>query len=332
MINDWYDTHSPRKTPKTKRRKQFTILDDSDSDISPCVSPRKSPSKSPSKRDRSAIDKRKAFNDRKQDSATAFLAEVDSIISQGELARLSESTGGIKLIWSNKLNSTAGRANWRRQTKVNKHNGGSVTTTYHHHASIELAEKVIDDEERLLNVIAHEYCHLANFMISGVKNNPHGKEFKQWAAKCTKAFGDRGVEVTTKHTYEISYKYIWVCSSVDCGVEYKRHSKSIDPVKHRCGSCKGTLVQTKPVPRKGFETGKRTEYQDFVKKEYERVKKEQPGAKFGEIMAVLGREFREQKNKGAKMEEQLTVVGKASSEKEDIENVLGDFEGLNLDA
>ena len=35
-------------------------------------------------------------------------------------------------------------------------------------------------QERLLNVIAHEYCHLANFMISGIKDNPHGKEFKEW--------------------------------------------------------------------------------------------------------------------------------------------------------
>ena len=34
--------------------------------------------------------------------------------------------------------------------------------------------------ERLINVLAHEYCHLANFMISGIKNNPHGKEFKEW--------------------------------------------------------------------------------------------------------------------------------------------------------
>lgn len=35
-------------------------------------------------------------------------------------------------------------------------------------------------QERLLNVVAHEYCHLANFMISGIKDNPHGKEFKEW--------------------------------------------------------------------------------------------------------------------------------------------------------
>ena len=332
VINDWYDAYSPQKTPSTNRRKQFVILDDSENDLLPSFSPSKRPSKSPNKRDKSAIDKQKAFNENKQRLAADFLAEVDRTISDGEVAKLSESTGGVQLLWSKTLNSTAGRANWRRQTKVSKHSDGSVTTTYHHHASIELAEKVIDDERRLLNVIAHEYCHLANFMISGVKNNPHGKEFKQWAAKCTKAFGDRGVEVTTKHTYNISYKYIWACSVITCGVEYKRHSKSIDPVKHRCGSCKGSLVQIKPVPRKGAESGKRSEYQDFVKTEYERVKGELPGAKFGQIMAALGKEFREQKKQRTDLDAEAKKTGRESLKEKDIDDVFGGMEALNLNA
>ncbi|KAJ4292916.1 hypothetical protein N0V88_005579 [Collariella sp. IMI 366227] len=78
--------------------------------------------------------------------------------------------------------------------------------TTHHHASIELAEKVISDSHRLLNVLAHEFCHLANFMVSNITTNPHGKEFKAWAAKVSAAFGDRGVQVTTKHSYEIDFK------------------------------------------------------------------------------------------------------------------------------
>lgn len=35
-----------------------------------------------------------------------------------------------------------------------------------------------------------------------------------------------------------------------CGAEYGRHSKSIDPDKHRCGKCKGLLIQVRPKPRK----------------------------------------------------------------------------------
>ena len=71
--------------------------------------------------------------------------------------------------------------------------------------------------------------------------------------------------MTTKHSYEINHKYLWVCAGTPpnaakdflnlpdedgCGAEYGRHSKSIDPVKHRCGKCKGVLIQVRPRPRK----------------------------------------------------------------------------------
>ena len=54
-------------------------------------------------------------------------------------------------------------------------------------------------------------------------------------------------------------------------------------------------MQVQPAPRKGAEEGKRSEYQDFVKRENERVRLENPGAGFGEIMSILGREFRERR-------------------------------------
>ncbi|EFQ97365.1 HMG box-containing protein [Nannizzia gypsea CBS 118893] len=129
----------------------------------------------------------------------------------------------------------------------------SVHRSIRHNATIELAEKVIDCEDRLLNTLAHEYCHLANFMISGVLNQPHGASFKQWAKKCMTALDAHSeysgkVEVSTKHSYLINYKYMWCCMS--CGQEYGRHSRSIDPVKVRCGKCHdGKLLQVKPKPR-----------------------------------------------------------------------------------
>lgn len=78
-----------------------------------------------------------------------------------------------------------------------------------------------------------------------------------------------------------------------CGLEYKRHSKSINPSKHSCGNCKGKLVQVQPALRKGVGEGKRSDYQDFIKRENQRVRLENPGAGFGEIMSILGRDFRE---------------------------------------
>lgn len=265
FVDEWNDEHSPKKTLWL-----------------PEVS--KSPSKtSPSKKAGAEKAARKAFESAKHALADNFLQELDQTITGGQLQKLAESTGGIKIHWNNKLNTTAGRANWKRETIKTKPSGeDEVVTKHRHHASIELAEKVIDDEHRLLNVIAHEFCHLANFMISGITANPHGKEFKVWAAKCSRLFGHRGIEVTTKHTYDIDFKYIWECAA--CSMEFKRHSKSINPERHRCGSCKGELKQTKPVPR---ASTKASEYQIFMRTQMKIVKEQNPSSPQKDIMRIV---------------------------------------------
>ena len=53
----------------------------------------------------------------------------------------------------------------------------------------------------------------------------------------------KDITVTTKHSYEIAYKFSWRCTEATCGKVYGRHSKSIDPQKHACGVCSGRLVQ-----------------------------------------------------------------------------------------
>ena len=274
---------------------RFMIFDSSDDDDrppSPSTSPKKSPTKrsaSPAKKDKGVIEAKKTFEVRKTQIASEFLAELDERITSGKIAELAASTGGVKVMWSRKLNSTAGRAHWRRECikVVSEH--GEERKEYKHHASIELAEKVINDEHRLINVLAHEFCHLANFMISGVKGNPHGKEFKEWARKCMRLFGNRGVEVTTKHSYEIDYKFVWEC--VSCGMEFKRHSKSVDVERHSCGACKGKLVQTKPAIR----SMKKSDYQVFVKDNFAKVKGQNPEVSHGVLMGILGKMYQEQK-------------------------------------
>lgn len=296
VVNEWNDEYSPRKLAPPRPLSPLKL------DLSP--------KKSPAKEVRLAKEAKKAFSQMKHELAEKFLAELDREITNGEVGRLAEATGGIKIIWSKKLNTTAGRANWKRETirsSVKLANGQPAPPTFRHHASIELAEKVIDDEDRLLNVIAHEFCHLANFMVSGIKTNPHGKEFKAWAAKCSQTFAHRGIIVTTKHSYEIDYKYVWTC--MNCGLEFKRHSKSIDPTRHQCGSCKCKLVQTKPVPRKAEGNGKPkiSEYQEFVKENMKIVRKENPGSPQKEIMGLVGKRYQEYKAS------KLTEVGNMES-------------------
>jgi predicted SprT family Zn-dependent metalloprotease len=266
FINEWNDEHSPKKPM-----------------INPSQASQTDPS--PKKGGQKAATKRaakKAFIGSKYRLAENFLQELDAKITGGRLQKLSSSTGGIKIHWTNKLNTTAGRAHWKRETIRSKEaDGSSGSERYRHHASIELAEKVIDDENRLLNVIAHEFCHLANFMVSDVTGNPHGKEFKAWAAKCSAAFPDRSIEVTTKHSYDIDFKYVWECTS--CGIQYKRHSKSLNPERHRCGSCKSLLRQTKPAPR---ATVNPSEYQKFIGEHMKSIKKENPGSPQKDVMRL----------------------------------------------
>ncbi|KAF6812529.1 sprt family metallopeptidase [Colletotrichum sojae] len=269
FVDDWNEEHSPKKLflPRAQN------------------SPVKKPTKSNISRteNMNGRETRKAFEKRKHEIAQAFLRELDETITQGKLQSMAESTGGIKINWSSKLNTTAGRANWRRETVRRKLTDGTEQSVSHrHHASIELAEKVIDDENRLLNVVAHEFCHLANFMVNGITGNPHGKEFKAWAVQCSRAFSDRGIEVTTKHSYEIDFKYVWECT--ECGLEYKRHSKSINPDRHRCGSCKSLLKQKKPVPR---AASKPSEYQLFFKEQMKVVREEHPKSPQNEVMKII---------------------------------------------
>jgi predicted SprT family Zn-dependent metalloprotease len=231
---------------------------------------------------------KKAFDAKKDQLATDFLQQLDARITDGKIGEMTESTGGVKIVWSKTLKTTAGRASWKRETMSSKQTKDGISVEvkeYRHHSSIELAEKVIDDEQRLLNVIAHEFCHLANFMINGIKDNPHGKEFKVWAAKCSKMFASQGIKVTTKHTYEIDFKYVWTCTACSC--EYKRHSKSIDPTRHRCGSCKAVLEQTKPAPRQASTAGKLSDYQLFVKEQMKIVRIENPDCQQKDMMKVI---------------------------------------------
>ena len=296
-VNEWNDKHSPRKAIGSPKKNPFLPSSES---TSPTSSPKKS---SPTKRTSAEVQAKKDFAARKHALAESFLAELDQTITSGQIATLSASTGGVRLIWSKTLNSTAGRANWRRETTKTRASptAPATTTTQKHHASIELAEKVIDDEERLFNVLAHEFCHLANFMVSGVKDQPHGASFKAWGSKCTKAFASRGVQVTTKHSYQIDYKYVWRCSTEGCWAEFKRHSKSIDPLRHTCGSCRGKLLQIKPVPRgSAVPGGKVGGYAGFVKQHYADVKKSLPaGSSQKEVMEAVGRKYRDEKERKA---------------------------------
>ncbi|KAK8123823.1 HMG box-containing protein [Apiospora kogelbergensis] len=267
--NKWIDDHSPHKQASPRK------LAMDGGDVNTKAALKLKYGTSPEKRNA-----KKAFNAVKESVAERFLAELDEKVTEGQLAKLTAATGGIAIKWSTTLQSTAGRAHWKckeTSTMVEQPDGSMSSSSKQklHTAHIELATKVLLNESDLLNTVAHEFCHLATFILDGKPKAAHGAEFKRWGARCSRVFGDRGIVVTTKHNYEIEYKYIWRC--VECLTEVQRHSKSVDPVKHRCGRCKGVLQQEKKV----------TAYQEFTGQQMKALKAENKDMTFKEMMAIV---------------------------------------------
>jgi len=127
-----------------------------------------------------------------------------------------------KLHWNKRLLTTAGRAKWHRSRD-------GVQTT-----EIELAEKILDCNERIRNTLSHEMCHLATWIIDKDIKQGHGKLFKIWASKVMKSHPE--INISTRHNYEISHPYQWKCQK--CAKIYGRFSKSIRPDECVCGVCK----------------------------------------------------------------------------------------------
>ncbi|OQE96597.1 hypothetical protein PENNAL_c0001G01244 [Penicillium nalgiovense] len=196
------------------------------------------------------------FNQKKIGFAEDFLRHLDNAFN-GQISRMTEKTGGIKIVWTKNFRNTAGRATVRSERFLKGEAGVEEPGKRRYYATIELSEKVLDTEDKILCTMTHEYCHLLDIMVTENRAKgtaQHGASFKQWGARCVRAleghpiYGGR-VEVTTKHTYEINHKYIWACKVQGCDFKVGRHSKSVDPNRHFCGRCRGSLEQIKPVPR-----------------------------------------------------------------------------------
>lgn len=48
---------------------------------------------------------------------------------------------------------------------------------------MELAERIITNEGRLLKPLAHEFCHMLNYVSQAVQNSSHGASFHDWGWK-----------------------------------------------------------------------------------------------------------------------------------------------------
>ncbi|KAF8610263.1 hypothetical protein BDV93DRAFT_601306 [Ceratobasidium sp. AG-I] len=251
------ETPKARPRPKPKPKAQLAIASSSSAPVS--LSPKPTP------RNRAKV---------LEAAAIALFLELNESAFDGKLPR------DCPIIWSKKLNTTAGRAHWKRHRAPN----GDVLR---HETSIELSTKVVDCEERIRNTLSHEMCHLAAWIFDSETNKPHGPAFKRWGNRVMEIRQD--ITISTCHSYEISYKYEWKCSAEECGRTYGRHSKSIDPAKQVCGACRGQLVPLFAA------TSRRNPFQEYLKIHMKDFKAANPGMQHGEAMKRLGEMFRAEK-------------------------------------
>ncbi|KAI1261997.1 hypothetical protein F5Y18DRAFT_430497 [Xylariaceae sp. FL1019] len=343
----WNDKHSPPKR-SPKKPLEFGREYQQDLKLAYGTSPKKKQAK-------------KAFDAVKVEIGREFLLELDNVITEGKLAQLTENTGGLRIEWSNTLLTTAGRAHWKcattttmsKQPSSSSSDTTTNTTKTQHSAYIELATKVLVNEADLLNTVAHEFCHLAVFLLHGKPKLAHGAEFKAFGRHVMDAATSKDdkkslkiprardvqINVTTRHSYDIEYKFVWRCS--DCSTEVSRHSRSVDPTKQRCGKCKGgQLVQVKPIPRgsassrkakakpgaerdesmlksKMDEGGKaekapkkKTAYQEFTAREMKALTITHKGTSFKEKMGLVSARWSAHRKR---LEEKTTSAGDAAT-------------------
>jgi predicted SprT family Zn-dependent metalloprotease len=160
-------------------------------------------------------------------------------------------------------------------------------------AAIELSTKVTDDLNRMRKTLAHEMCHVAAFIIDHVRG--HGKTFFKYGDMVTRVYND--IPVTTCHTYDIHYKYIYEC--VKCKQQIKRQSKSIDLDRKICGvaGCGGNFQLLRQIKNKDGKTIVSTpkapsKYNIFMKENYALIKQMNPGASHKEVMSLVSQEYK----------------------------------------
>ncbi len=208
-------------------------------------------------------------------------------------AAFSSQLSSVSVSFSNKLLTTAGITRLKRKANIRS-------------CSIELSTKVITDTHRLHQTLLHEMCHAAQFLISNAPHPPHGPAFQKWTKNVNRVYPN--VHISTCHSYDIEYKYVWTCTSSFCGQIIKRHSRSLNVETQRCGACNGTFVEIDaekyflskenngPTDRTPVKKKAASKYNLFVKERIVGVRSSLVDPTSADVMKELGRLWKEEKS------------------------------------
>jgi len=152
----------------------------------------------------------------------------------------------IPIVWSRRLTSSVGMfvshadPRRRREKDATRHRSQREIRL-----SLPLLERLKKRtpyaEQELRNTLAHEMIHQWQFDV--LKRRPnHGPDFLR---KMTEMNRDGALAITIYHSLQKEVlalaRFAWRCR--ECGRVYRRQRKSIEPRRHQCGSCRGSLQE-----------------------------------------------------------------------------------------
>jgi len=152
----------------------------------------------------------------------------------------------IDLVWSRRLTSSVGLFVSRRGPRPRLDRSGLRPPTRREiRLSLPLLQQVVQrseyGEQEILSTLAHEMIHQWQYDI--LKRRPnHGPDFLR---KMTEMNRDGALAITIYHSLQKEVlaltRFAWRCRQ--CGRVYRRQRRTIQPRRHHCGICRGSLQE-----------------------------------------------------------------------------------------
>jgi predicted SprT family Zn-dependent metalloprotease len=152
----------------------------------------------------------------------------------------------IGIVWSRRLTSSVGmfvsrsgpRSSWNNST-AKQHSPREIRLSLP--LLTPLLSRTPYGRNELISTIAHEMIHQWQYDI--LKRRPnHGPDFLR---KMTEMNRDGHMAITIYHALQKEVlalaRFAWRCRQ--CGRIYRRQRRTIQPRRHHCGSCRGSLQE-----------------------------------------------------------------------------------------
>jgi predicted SprT family Zn-dependent metalloprotease len=106
----------------------------------------------------------------------------------------------------------------------------------------QLHKQHLHGNEELIGTLAHEMIHQWQYDV--LKRRPnHGADFRRMMRR----MNEGGLRITVYHSLhqevDAFARYVWRCQQ--CGYLYRRQRRTIQPRRHECGACRGSLREVK---------------------------------------------------------------------------------------